>query len=181
MDEDILRGIQTVEYYYEQYKNGDEEAIIALEEIAKGIKNTTKVRTKYYILYRIFNFIQKTKAKLIDAELLENPQYQELLQFSQEDIEYYSYIGEYLQMYVNHVLSTNDFDNLDNAFMLSIKMSMILHNITEYYKEMNTMLEFANSSIQYVSYNTRAKELMNTTRNEMEALRKTLERKDSSQ
>ena len=51
MDQDIIKGINTVLYYYEQYQNGDEEALVALHEIAKGIKSSTKGRMKNYIIF----------------------------------------------------------------------------------------------------------------------------------
>lgn len=174
MDEDILRGIQTVEYYYEQYKDGDEEALVALEEIAKGIKRNAKARIKYHLIYSVLNFVQKMKVSLIDIEMLKDPNYQELIGFCQEDIEYYTYIGVLLQGFVEQALRTDNYDNLDDAFILSVKMSMILHNITEYYKEINTMLEFVDSPITYVGTTNRVKKLKEETRIEIEALTKSL-------
>ena len=181
MEEDILRGIQTVEYYYEQYKNGEneEETLIALEEIAKGIKRNAKARTKYYFLYKIFNLVEKFKVFLADASLFNDPDYQEIMGFCEEDIAYYTNIGKFLQEYVNYVLKTGDFDSIDNAFMLSIKMSMILHNITEYYKQINTLIDISTSSITYIGATGRVKQLKLDTTAEIEALKQTIEKKNS--
>ena len=179
MEEDILKGIQIVEYYLEEYNKGNPEAFTVLEEVAKGIKKNAKARTKYYILYKIFNLVEKFKVYIVDSSLLEDPDYLKLMGFCESDIEYYTYIGKYLREYVDYVLKTNDFENIDNAFMLSVKMSMILHNITEYYKQINTMIEFANSSITCIGLTNRVEKLQLETKDEIEAIRLTLDKKNS--
>lgn len=178
MDQDIIKGINTVLYYYEQYQNGDEEALVALHEIAKGIKSSTKGRMKNYIIFSFLTVLQRIKISLVDFSVINNEEYKELLSLCSEDLGYYYEISKWLESYAKYCIKTGDYELIDEVFILSIKVSTILSNISEYYKQINTMLSYSNSSITYV-YPDSIKQLSLTTKNEIDLIINKINEKDS--
>lgn len=178
MDQDIINGINTVLYYYEEYKNGNEEALVALEEIAKGINKTTKQRNKYYIIYSLLTIMEQVKVGIIDMSLYETDEYKELINLCKEDLSYYYSVSRWLEKYARACLKTDNYDGIDDVFMLSIKVSMILSNISEYFKHLNNILSYASSSITYM-YPNNVKRLSLTTKEEIESIINKVNEKDS--
>lgn len=178
MDQDIINGINTVLYYYEQYQNGDEEAIIALEEIANGIKSASKLRVKNYLMFSFLTILQKIKILITDIYSMEDENYKELLSLCKDDLNYYYEISKYLSEYAKVSLKTGNYENIDDIFILSIKVSTILTNITEYYKQISTMLSYTYSTINYV-YPDSIKRLSLTTKTEINDIVNKIKQKDS--
>lgn len=178
MDQDIINGINTVLYYYEEYKNGNEESLVALEEIAKGINTSTKQRKKYYILYSLLTIIEQVKVGIVDFSLYGTDEYKELITLCKEDLSYYYEVSKWLEKYIRTCLKTDNYEGIDDVFMLSIKISTILSNISDYYKHLNSILSYASSSITYM-YPRNVKTLSLTTKEEIESIINKVTKKDS--
>ena len=179
MNEDVLKCLQEIMYYYEEYQNGSEEAYIALYELARAIKTSGKDRTRYAILFSILEMIQRLKVNIINPSLNEEDSYKELIGFCKDDLDYYKEISRYLRDYAKYCMYTDDFEHLDKAFLLTVELSCILTNISSYYEHINTILSTSVKGFTYF-YPANVKDKHLSTREDIEKLVKQLTIKEDS-
>ena len=180
MNEDVLNCLQEIIYYYEEYQKGSEEAYIALYELARVIKISGKDRLRYAILFSILEMIQRLKVNIINPSLNEEGHYQELIGFCKEDLDYYKEVSRYLKDYAKYCMYTDDFENLDKAFLLTVELSALLSNISSYYEHINTILSTSIKGFTYF-YPANVKDKHLSTREDIEKIVKQLTFKTDSE
>ena len=174
MDSNIINQIQKILYYIEEYEQGNEEYYDAIVEIVKAIKSYHTTAKRNYKRTKIILAVSKVATHVTSSYLKDERVYQKLINNCYTDLEYYLSASKKLDDYVNICLKTNEFPDLEAAYILTIKLSLILENIMAYMKEIRSMEKASTSLfVYYPSDNLENKAKAN--RQEVDILVKTLE------
>lgn len=139
MDLETLQQIQQILYYIEEYEKGNEEYYDAIIEIVRAIKNYNTTAKKNYKRTKIILAISKIATLVTNPNLKDERVYQRIVENSYNDLKYYLESSNKLEKYINICLKTNEFPDLEAAYILTIKLSLILDNIMAYIHEMRLM------------------------------------------
>lgn len=174
MDLDTLGQIQQILYYIEEYENGNDGYYDAIIEIIKAIKAYQKTAKKNYKRTKIVLSVSKLATLVTNSYLKDERVYQQMMDNCYSDLEYYLESSKKLEEYVKICSKTQEFPDLEAAYILTIKLSLILENIMDYTKEIRLM-EKASTGLftYYPSDNLETKAEAN--RRDVELLVKTLE------
>lgn len=149
MEREFLNTLNLIEYYYEEYQKGDEDALLILKDFFKEIKSRKKVNIKYYYQFSLIILFLKCRVFLFSPNLLEEKEYQNLIGYSDKDVKYYREVFSKLFDYINYCIKNNCYEHLDDAFVLSVRISWILENITKYITHIENLQHYAYSNILY--------------------------------
>lgn len=174
MDTDIINKIQQILYYIEEYEKGNDEYYDAILEIINAIKDYHNTAKKNYKRTKLVLAVSKIATTVTNSYLKDERVYQRLMENCYADLEYYLSASKKLEEYVQACLKTNEFPDLEAAYILTIKLSLILENIMAYTKEIRLMEKASTGLfVYYPSDNLEPKAEAN--REEVDILVKTLE------
>lgn len=177
MDVEVNAAINMINYYYDEYQKGSEEALIALEGFLDGLNSTIKTALKYYYIYQLILVIQRLKVMIANIKVLNDEYYVELMNMCKTDLKLYINSAKILKKYIKKSKKDMTYYNITNAYIFSIKMSSILININLYCEEINRILQYSKSTITYIPQNQFLKLRELDNKNELSLLRKTIEKK----
>lgn len=174
MDTDILIKIQQILYYIEEYENGNDEYYDAILEIVKAIKGYYGVAKRKYTRTKLILAISKLTTHITNSYLKDERIYQTLIDNCYSDLEYYLESSKKLEKYTEVCSKKNEYPDLEAAYILTIKLSLILENIMAYLKEIR-LIEKSSTGlfVYYPSDNLETKAEEN--RKEVDTLVKVLE------
>lgn len=139
MDLEILEKFQQILFYIDEYEKGNEEYYDAIIEIINAIKDYKKTAKKNYVRTKAILAVSKMATRVAAANLQDERIYQQMMNNCYDDIEYYYECSKKLEEYVNICLKTKEFPDLQAAYILTVKLSLILDNVMGYLKEIRMM------------------------------------------
>lgn len=174
MDSDTINKIQQILYYIEEYEKGNDEYYDAIIEIIKAIKDYHNTAKRNYKRTKFILAFSKIATNVTNSYLKDERVYQRLMDNCYKDLDYYFEASKKLENYVKLCSKTNEFPDLEAAYILTIKLSLILENIMAYTKEIRLMEKSSMGLFVYhPSDNLETKAEAN--RQEVDLLVKTLE------
>lgn len=174
MDSDTLIKIQQILYYIEEYENGNDEYYDAIIEIIKAIKSYYSTAKRKYTRTKLILSVSKLATHVTNSYLKNERVYQRLIDNCYADLEYYLESSKKLEEYANACSKTNEYPDLEAAYILTIKLSLILENIMVYLKEIRLMEKASTGLFVYYPSDT-LETKAEANREEVSALVKVLE------
>lgn len=174
MDSDILIKIQQILYYIEEYEQGNDEYYEAILEIVKAIKGYYNTAKRKYTRVKVILAVSKLATHITNSYLKDDRVYQRLIENCYVDLEYYLESSKKLEEYAKYCSKVGQYPDLEAAYILTIKLSLILENIMSYLKEIRLMEKSSTGLFVYYPSDN-LEEKADANRNEVDALVKVLE------
>ena len=147
MDYEVLHALNQIVYYVDEYKKGNPEID---EEVMKIIADETRHLTNkykfYFLLYKFSLNIIKLKSIFYVRDILEDDRYVDLTNNYLLDLYKYLEYSKYLREYAKICLKNKQYDDLDAAYILGIKLNEMLETFTLYTEDINKVLKEHNGS-----------------------------------
>lgn len=146
INEDI--ALEEVMGYVREYNTGNSEYYEIVKYFAKNIKNTMCHSYRYWLSYQLYLLILETTVLIKNPSLLQNPSYQEVVVNYKKDLELYMEKANMLIKYLKLSIKNKDYQELESAYTLSLKLISFLGNFAAYFKEVSkTCTEYSSSFI----------------------------------
>lgn len=174
MDSDTLIKIQQILYYIQEYENGNDEYYDAIIEIIKAIKSYHHTAKRKYTRTKLILAFSKLATYVTNSYLKNERVYQRLIDNCYSDLEYYLESSKKLEEYTKACSKAKEYPDLEAAYILTIKLSLILENIMAYLKEIRLMEKASTGLFVYYPSDT-LETKAEANREEVSALVKVLE------
>lgn len=135
LSEEEEKEINSVLKIIHDFNNGEDELVDEVIEIFVEVKKYTK---NAYLNYLKFLFLEKfldMQITFINNQIKTNEDYALVFSYCKDDLKFYFKTVKNLKIYIKKWQKSGDVDNLDVAFLVSIYLSDILENISEYFDE----------------------------------------------
>lgn len=125
----------------DEYEAGNEEYSEYVEYIYDEVKSSIKGFKGYALRYRVLLFVIYNWLKYFDKEFSENELYQEIIEYLHGDIANYRTTSKQVASYLKDT-TCND---LKIAYLLSLKVTLILNRMTDEFNYIRRLIESFNS------------------------------------
>lgn len=149
IQEECRQEFQKIVFYIEEYNKGNKEYESELLSILASYKKEMLSARKYHLIFSLLIFYLDKTIMLTNNQLRSEDDYQELMGYCREDIKYYLSVSKLLKKYIEKCLKDENYEHLDILFLLTVKMSYVLNNVSDYFSYIKSMEEYANTFIQY--------------------------------
>jgi len=142
MSDEIINALNQVLYYMDEYKKGNPEVDDAImKEIAKITKSQLKGNKIHYIFYKLFMSYIKIRIALVSYETIQDERFVDLSNQFLIDIYIYKEYTDFLKKYLSECIKNNTYENLDNAYLLSIKLEEMMQALNVYIDDIYKILK----------------------------------------
>lgn len=120
-----------------EFNNGNDELVYVVEGVLKAVSKYAKKTSSYYIKFRLMELYLDLSLRIVNNAIRKSDEYQRLHQYYEEDLAFYLEAATTLKTYIKKCEKTGDVDNLDSAYLMTIYLSTILSNLSDYVSEIN--------------------------------------------
>ncbi len=143
-----------------EFNNGNDELVYVVEGVLQAVSKYAKKTTSYYIKFRLMELYLDISLRIVNNAIRKNAKYKELHQYYEEDLAFYLEASSFLKTYIKKCEKTGDVDNLDSAYLMTIYLSTVLSNLSDYVSEINKITgdivgEFSYSSNEHMRERTK--------------------------
>lgn len=131
--EEYGNEINTILDCIEEYNNGDENYLEYMEYIASVVKKYTNSARFKYIEFLLLEKYLDIHLRLVNNVIRESEDFQQLFGYCQDDLRYYLASAKELRIFIKKAIKNKDYECLDSAYLLTIYLSYILTNISNYF------------------------------------------------
>lgn len=118
-----------------EFNNGNDELVYVVEGVLKAVSSYAKKTNSNYIKFRLIELYLDLSMRIVNNAVRKTPEYQALRQYYEEDLAFFYQAATSLKRYINGCKKTGDVDDLDSAYLMTIYLSFILSNLTDYIGE----------------------------------------------
>lgn len=142
MSEEVLQALNEVLYYVDEYKKGNpevsEEEMRIIAKQVKGLLNGSKIHFLYYKL--LMSYI-KIRIALVSYQTIQDERFADIS--NQYMIDIYSYLEytDFLRNYIKESIKNKDYSQLDDAFVLSVKLEEMMQSLKLYTDDLYKILK----------------------------------------
>lgn len=129
--------INTLLAQINEFNNGNDELVYVAEGVLEAVSKYAKKTSTYYLKFRLIELYLDISLRIFNNAIRTNSKYQSLHQYYQEDLAFYLEASNVLKRYIRKCEKTGDVDNLDSAYLMTIYLSTVLSNLSEYIDEIN--------------------------------------------
>lgn len=173
---EIQKEIQKILYVIEEFENGNDEYLEDVIEVVNSIKDYTHRTKSFYLKYKFILLVSKFVTLIYAFNLLSDNSYQHLDEYCHADLDYYMEASKHLSKYIKICSRNENYPDLEAAYLLTIKLSNILSNISLYLNEIRSLERSNNSMYRFIS-NKDFKYIREKSNGEVESLVKVLDMK----
>lgn len=157
-----------------EFNNGNDELVGDVEDILQAVSKYAKKTTSYYIKFRLMELYLDLSLRIVNNAFRKNNKYKALHQYYEEDLHFYQEAATILKTYIKKCEKTGDVDNLDSAYLMTIYLSNILSNLSDYIVEINKVTGDLIDEFSYIA-NEHLRERTKLDVEEIKKLMKNLE------
>lgn len=171
----IEDSINSILFQINAFNNGEDEYVEAVEEVMIAVKTYTKTAKVSYFKFRLLELYLDLSLLFVNNAIRKNEQYQELHGYYQSDLDFYLESVNKLKRYINKCEKTGDVDHLDSAYLLTIYLSNILSNLSDYMKEISNITGKLANRFDYFGSPSKVRERTSLDIEEIKKLMKNIE------
>ena len=142
MSEEVLQALNEVLYYVDEYKKGNpevsEEEMRIIAKQVKGLLNGSKVHFLYYKL--LMSYI-KIRIALVSYQTIQDERFSDISKQYLKDIYTYLEYTDFLRNYMKESIKNKDYSQLDDAFVLSVKLEEMMQSLKLYTDDLYKILK----------------------------------------
>ena len=147
MDYEVIHALHQIAYYVDEYKKGNPEiSEEVMKIIAEEAKHLTNKHNYYFLLYKISLNIIKLKSIFYVRDILNDDRYVDLINNYLLDLYKFLEYSKYLKEYIKICIKNKQYDDLDAAYLLGVKLNEMLETFTLYTEDINKVLMEHNRS-----------------------------------
>ena len=142
MSEEVIKALNEVLFYMDEYKKGNPEVDDAtMKEIAKITKSQLRGNKIHFLFYKFMMAYIKIRIALVSYQTLQDERFTDLSNQYLMDIYMYMEYTDYLKEYLKNCIKNNDYNNLDDAYVLSIKLEEMMQSLGLYTEDIYKVLK----------------------------------------
>lgn len=122
------------------FNNGNDELVYEVEKVVKGVREYTNIAASKYLKFNLLVIYLDISTRVINNQISKNEEYRRLLQYCKDELAFYFENAKKLKRYIKKCQQTGDIDNLDSAYLITIYLSDILTNVTDYFNEISKVI-----------------------------------------
>ena len=142
MSEEVLQALNEVLYYVDEYKKGNpevsEEEMRIIAKQVKGLLNGSKIHFLYYKL--LMSYI-KIRIALVSYQTIQDERFSDISKQYLKDIYTYLEYTDFLRNYMKESIKNKDYSQLDDAFVLSVKLEEMMQSLKLYTDDLYKILK----------------------------------------
>jgi hypothetical protein len=176
MDESVIQTISTILYYIDEYKAGNPDVDDqSMKMIAKQVLKLTSKNKMEFLFYKIMLNIVKLKTVFYSVNAFKDERFVNLSnQYISDLYMYYDY-SVFLKNYIKECIKKKEYDHLDDAYILSVKLIQMMQAMSIYTEDINKVIK-ENCSWYGVCYPKNDYSDIENRKNEIKSLVMTLKK-----
>ena len=142
MSEEIVKALNEVLYYMDEYKKGNPEVDdTIMKEIAKITKSQLRGNKIHFLFYKLMMSYIKIRIALVSYQTLQDERFADISNQYLMDIYMYMEYTDFLKDYLKNCIKNNDYNLLDDAYLLSIKLEEMMQSLGQYTDDLYKILK----------------------------------------
>jgi hypothetical protein len=176
MEDNILKPLNSIIYYIDEYKKGNpdvDESVMIM--IAKETKGFIKHNKMWFIYHKLLMSYIKLRIALVSYETINDERFIDNSNNYLLDLYMYLEYTNFIKDYINKCLKNKEYDNLDDVYILVIKLDELLKSLNLYTDDIYKILNENTASYTAIYPKNDYTEL-NNKKAEIEAIIKKLKK-----
>ena len=170
MNSEVIHALNQIVYYVDEYKKGNPDVDAeTMKIIAKETRHLTDKYKFYFLFYKLSLNILRLKSIFYVRDIYFDGRYITLTNNYLLDLYKYLEYSKYLREYAKICIKNKQYDDLDAAYILGVKLNEMLEAFTLYTEDVNKVLKEHNPSFS-VSYPKNDYSLVDERKEEIEKL-----------
>ncbi len=118
-----------------EFNNGNDELVYEIEKVLDGVIKYAHNTTSNYIKFKLIELYLDLSLMIVNKKVRQSEEYQTIHQYYQDDLAFFLKAASSLKKYVKKCQKSGDVDDLDAAYLMTIYLSYILSNLSDYVEE----------------------------------------------
>lgn len=135
----IEEQINTLLAQINEFNNGNDDLVYVVEGVLKAVNKYARSTTTNYIKFRLIELYLDISMCIVNNTIRKSEEYQSFRGYYQEDLSFYLDATNKLKRYLRKCKKTGDVENLDSAYLMTIYLSYILSNLSDYIEEIKNI------------------------------------------
>lgn len=174
MGEEVFKALNEIIYYIDEYKKGNPEIDESImKELAKQTKSMLKGNKIHFLYYKVLMSYIKLRIALVSYETIQDERFKDISNQFLMNIYMYLEYTEYLKSYLNSCIKNKEYEELDDAFILYIKLEELMQSLGIYTDDLYKILRENTASFS-AYYPKNNYDEINAKKNEIEVIIKKL-------
>ena len=141
MDESVIQTISTILYYIDEYKAGNPDVDDkSMKLIAKQVLKLTSKNNIEFLFYKIMLNIVKLKTVFYSISSFKDERFVNLTNKYLTDLYMYYDYSVFLKKYIKDCMKKKEYDHLDDAYILSVKLIQMIQAMSLYTEDINKVI-----------------------------------------